>query len=100
MTWRVYGQDESQKPQWVSDLIESGMLQEVHKFSKFIHGCAVLLPEEVRASSEDICVTAHGLACVDGRVLVPACCARCKPCPTGSTTLPCATPSSPRGLEM
>lgn len=25
------------------------MLQEVHKFSKFIHGCAVLLPEEVQA---------------------------------------------------
>jgi hypothetical protein len=25
------------------------MLMEVHKFSKFIHGCAVLLPEEVRA---------------------------------------------------
>jgi uncharacterized membrane protein YidH (DUF202 family) len=25
------------------------MLMEVHKFSKFIHGCAVLLPDEVRA---------------------------------------------------
>ena len=36
-------------PEWVKDLIESGMLMEVHKFSKFIHGCAVLLPEEVRA---------------------------------------------------
>jgi hypothetical protein len=28
--------------------IPQGMLMEVHKFSKFIHGCAVLLPEEVR----------------------------------------------------
>ena len=36
-------------PEWVKDLIESGMLMEVHKFSKFIHGCAVLLPDEVRA---------------------------------------------------
>jgi uncharacterized membrane protein YidH (DUF202 family) len=36
-------------PQWVSDLIESGMLTEVHKFSKFIHGCATLLSESVRA---------------------------------------------------
>jgi SPX domain protein involved in polyphosphate accumulation len=33
----------------VAELINSGMLIEVHKFSKFIHGCAVLLPEEVQA---------------------------------------------------
>jgi len=36
-------------PLWVTDLIESGMLIEVHKFSKFIHGCATLLSESVRA---------------------------------------------------
>eukprot|EP00624_Nannochloropsis_granulata_P006383 evm.model.NODE_47213_length_8085_cov_26.603340.1 len=36
--------DEGAKPQWVTDLLSS-----VHKFSKFIHGCAVLLPEEVQA---------------------------------------------------
>ena len=42
-------QDESATPQWVSDLIASGKLLEVHKFSKFIHGCAVLLPREVYA---------------------------------------------------
>ena len=36
-------------PQWVTDLIESGMLTEVHKFSKFIHGCATLLPQQVMA---------------------------------------------------
>eukprot|EP00596_Hydrurales_sp_CCMP1899_P008312 CAMPEP_0119042730 /NCGR_PEP_ID=MMETSP1177-20130426/16114_1 /TAXON_ID=2985 /ORGANISM="Ochromonas sp, Strain CCMP1899" /LENGTH=664 /DNA_ID=CAMNT_0007009715 /DNA_START=325 /DNA_END=2319 /DNA_ORIENTATION=+ len=40
---------EGATPPWVTDLINSGMLMEVHKFSKFIHGCAVLLPEEVRA---------------------------------------------------
>lgn len=39
----------SRTPDWVTELIDSGMLMEVHKFSKFIHGCAVLLPEEVRA---------------------------------------------------
>ena len=39
----------SKTPEWVTELIESGMLMEVHKFSKFIHGCAVLLPDEVRA---------------------------------------------------
>jgi SPX domain protein involved in polyphosphate accumulation/uncharacterized membrane protein YidH (DUF202 family) len=42
-------EDESKTPQWVSDLINSGMLLEVHKFSKFIHGCAVLMPDDVRA---------------------------------------------------
>jgi uncharacterized membrane protein YidH (DUF202 family) len=36
-------------PKWVTDLQNSGMLYEVHKFSKFIHGCAVLLPEDVRS---------------------------------------------------
>lgn len=41
--------DEGAKPQWVTDLLSSGIPREVHKFSKFIHGCAVLLPEEVQA---------------------------------------------------
>jgi hypothetical protein len=36
-------------PKWVTDLQNSGLLYEVHKFSKFIHGCAVLLPEDVRS---------------------------------------------------
>ena len=36
-------------PEWVTELLNSGMLYEVHKFSKFIHGCAALLPEYVRA---------------------------------------------------
>ena len=36
-------------PQWVTDLQNSGMLYEVHKFSKFMHGCAVLLPEDVQS---------------------------------------------------
>jgi VTC domain/Domain of unknown function (DUF202) len=35
-------------PKWLTNLQNSGMLYEVHKFSKFIHGCSVLLPEEVR----------------------------------------------------
>lgn len=42
-------EDESQTPAWVEELINSGKLLEVHKFSKFLHGCAVLLPEDVPA---------------------------------------------------
>lgn len=42
-------EDASQTPQWVTDLINSGKLLEVHKFSKFLHGSAVLLPEDVPA---------------------------------------------------
>jgi len=42
-------QDESEIPSWVSNLINSGMLIQVHKFSKFIHGCAVLLNDEVQS---------------------------------------------------
>jgi uncharacterized membrane protein YidH (DUF202 family) len=36
-------------PQWVTDMQNSGMLYECHKYSKFVHGCAVLLPEDVQS---------------------------------------------------
>jgi hypothetical protein len=39
---------EDQTPPWVTDLLNTGMLLEVHKFSKFIHGCAVLMKDDVR----------------------------------------------------
>jgi len=39
----------TEPPEWVTELLNSGMLYEVHKFSKFIHGCAALLPEYVRS---------------------------------------------------
>ncbi len=41
--------DESETPEWIRGLLDSGMLHEVHKFSKFIHGCATLLPEDVQS---------------------------------------------------
>ncbi|KAI8901428.1 VTC domain-containing protein [Globomyces pollinis-pini] len=34
-------------PQWVQDLINSHLVEEVPKFSKFIHGCATLLESRV-----------------------------------------------------
>lgn len=40
--------EDSTVPKWVTDLQNSGLLYEVHKFSKFIHGCSVLLPEDVQ----------------------------------------------------
>eukprot|EP01041_Mallomonas_annulata_P011239 gene11239-23500_t len=42
-------EEEGTTPDWVTELIESGMLMQVHKFSKFIHGCATIMPEEVQA---------------------------------------------------
>ncbi|GKZ00868.1 hypothetical protein MPSEU_001038500 [Mayamaea pseudoterrestris] len=36
-------------PKWVTDLQNSGLLYECHKYSKYVHGCAVLLPEDVQA---------------------------------------------------
>lgn len=41
--------DANSTPEWVTELIDSGMLMQVHKFSKFIHGCATLMPEDVQA---------------------------------------------------
>lgn len=35
-------------PKWVGDLQNSGLLYECHKYSKYCHGSAVLLPEDVR----------------------------------------------------
>lgn len=43
------GHGTMEPPQWVTDLQNSGMLYECHKYSKFVHGCAVLLPEDVQA---------------------------------------------------
>ncbi|KAJ6520921.1 VTC domain-containing protein [Mycena vulgaris] len=34
-------------PQWVMDLVQSHLVEAVPKFSKFIHGCATLLPNRV-----------------------------------------------------
>ncbi|KAI0346258.1 SPX-domain-containing protein [Trametopsis cervina] len=39
-----YGQE---PPTWVTDLVSSHLVEAVPKFSKFIHGCATLLPERV-----------------------------------------------------
>ena len=36
-------------PEWLRPLVDSSALAPVHKFSKFIHGCAVLMPDEVQA---------------------------------------------------
>lgn len=36
-------------PAWVQDLLEPDTIPEVHKFSKFIHGTATLLPDMVQA---------------------------------------------------
>lgn len=41
--------EDAEPPVWVKELQSSGMLYEVHKFSKFLHGCATLLPENVRS---------------------------------------------------
>lgn len=40
---KTQGLDET-KPDWIEDLISSSYVEHVHKFSKFMHGCAVLYP--------------------------------------------------------
>ncbi|KAL7427352.1 hypothetical protein ACHAXM_000830 [Skeletonema potamos] len=63
----------AEPPQWVTDLQNSGMLYEVHKFSKFIHGCAALLPEYVRSVPywvDDASIRDSILRSGGGRILV------------------------------
>ena len=59
-------------PKWVTDLQNSGMLYEVHKFSKSIHGCATLLPDDVRSVPywvDDISIRNSILASGGGQIL-------------------------------
>ena len=67
------GGDNVAAPQWLTELQNSGMLYEVHKFSKFIHGCATLLPEYVRSVPywvDDASVRESVLRSGRGRILV------------------------------
>jgi hypothetical protein len=36
-------------PSWLAGLVQAGLLQEAEDWSRFVHGCAVLAPEVVRA---------------------------------------------------
>jgi len=59
-------------PKWVTDLQNSGMLYECHKYSKYVHGCAVLLPEDVRAVPywvDDVSLRQSILDCGGARIL-------------------------------
>ena len=59
-------------PKWVTDLQNSGMLYECHKYSKFVHGCAVLMPEDVRSVPywvDDISLRQSILESGGGRIL-------------------------------
>lgn len=40
-------EDGQEAPAWVDDLLNSGLAREVHKYSKFVHGCAVLMLDDV-----------------------------------------------------
>jgi len=60
-------------PSWVTELQNSGMLYEVHKFSKFVHGCAIMLPEDARAVPywvDDASLRESIMASGGGRILV------------------------------
>ena len=65
--------ENSTPPEWVTDLQNSGLLYEVHKFSKFIHGCAVMHPEDVRAVPywvDDASLRQSIISSGGGRILV------------------------------
>ena len=59
-------------PSWVTELQNSGMLYEVHKFSKFIHGCATLQSEDVQAVPywiDDVSIKESIIASGSGHIL-------------------------------
>eukprot|EP00978_Attheya_sp_CCMP212_P008814 scaffold20745_cov39-Attheya_sp.AAC.1 len=68
------GGDSCTPPKWVTDLQSSGLIYEVHKFSKFVHGCAVIMPEDVRSVPywvDDVTVRDSIIEAGGGRILVP-----------------------------
>mmetsp|Transcript_18164 Transcript_18164/g.39599 ORF Transcript_18164/g.39599 Transcript_18164/m.39599 type:complete len:716 (-) Transcript_18164:348-2495(-) len=59
-------------PKWVRDLQNSGLIYECHKYSKYCHGTAVLLPEDVRAVPywvDDVTLRESITASGGGRIL-------------------------------
>jgi len=60
-------------PKWVADLQNSGLLYECHKYSKYCHGSAVLLPEDVRSVPywiDDVTLRESILASGGSRILM------------------------------
>ncbi|KAM0678467.1 hypothetical protein BDAP_000866 [Binucleata daphniae] len=43
---KLEGQDDTQ-PKWITELLDGTWVEHVHKFSKYIHGCAILYPQIV-----------------------------------------------------
>ncbi|KAM0673198.1 hypothetical protein GVAV_003363 [Gurleya vavrai] len=41
---KLQGTDDSQ-PKWIENLLKGDLVEHVHKFSKFIHGCSILYPQ-------------------------------------------------------
>lgn len=35
-------------PNWVIELLQQGVIKQVDKFSKFLHGCSILFPDDIR----------------------------------------------------
>ena len=59
-------------PAWVTELQNSGLLYECHKYSKYCHGSAVLLPEDVRSVPywvDDVSLRESIIASEGGRIL-------------------------------
>lgn len=59
-------------PKWVTELQNSGLLYECHKYSKYCHGCAALLPEDVRSVPywvDDVSLRESIIASGGGRIL-------------------------------
>lgn len=62
-------------PKWVTDLQNSGLLYECHKYSKYCHGCAVLLPEDVVSVPywiDDVSLRESIIASGGGQILAEA----------------------------
>jgi len=60
-------------PKWVQDLQNSGLIYECHKYSKYCHGTAVLLPEDVRSVPywvDDVTLRESIIASCGGRILM------------------------------
>ena len=65
--------EDSEPPPWVKDLQSSGMLHEVPRFSKFLHGCSALLSDDVRRVPywiDDITLKDSLFACGAERILI------------------------------
>jgi uncharacterized membrane protein YidH (DUF202 family) len=100
------------KPSWIEELVDGSLVERVEKFSKFIHGCAVLFPNiqeipywlpqmdvEIRKNEYNKATSPHLKRTEEGIVIDIPICGPTKGCDEENESVPMLSESS-RGMAQ